>query len=200
MALMTVRAAAEKLGVGYSTMKRWIGDGRVRTTLTEGGHHRISDAEIDRLTAHNQPAGKNRTARAVDPDDTLAGLSARNRLLGFVEEVRVDGLLAQVRLRVGNQTLTAVVTADAIHALKLKRGDDALAVIKSTEVMIAKPRQPDTLLVEICDATTVGILLQFSRRSARPSLHSPPVWSCRSLQACTTRLTRSRACIVRRRA
>jgi len=138
MALMTVRAAAEKLGVGYSTMKRWIGDGRVRTTLTEGGHHRISDAEIDRLTSHSQPAGK-ANPRTVEPDDTLAGLSARNRLLGFVEEVRIDGLLAQVRLRVGNQTLTAVVTADAIHALKLKRGDDALAVIKSTEVMIAKP-------------------------------------------------------------
>jgi len=138
MALMTVRAAAEKLGVGYSTMKRWIGDGRVRTSLTEGGHHRISDAEIDRLTAHHHPE-KVRAERAVDPDDTLAGLSARNRLLGFVEEVRIDGLLAQVRLRVGNQTLTAVITADAIHALKLKRGDDALAVIKSTEVMIAKP-------------------------------------------------------------
>ena len=137
MALMTVRAAAERLGVGYSTMKRWIGDGRVRTTLTGGGHHRISDAEIDRLTAHSQPA-KARAARPADPDDTLAGLSARNRLLGFVEEVRIDGLLAQVRLRVGNHTLTAVVTSDAIHALKLKRGDDAMAVIKSTEVMIAK--------------------------------------------------------------
>jgi len=139
MALMTVRAAAEKLGVGYSTMKRWIGDGRVRTTLTEGGHHRISDGEIDRLTSHNQPAGKARAARPAEPDETLAGLSARNRLAGFVEEVRIDGLLAQVRLRVGNQTLTAVITADAIQALKLKRGDDALAVIKSTEVMIAKP-------------------------------------------------------------
>src|SRR6185436_4192723 len=92
MALMTVRAAAEKLGVGYSTMKRWIGDGRVRTTLTEGGHHRISDAEIDRLTSHNQPAGKARAARPPDPDETLAGLSARNRLAGFVEEVRIDGL------------------------------------------------------------------------------------------------------------
>jgi molybdopterin-binding protein len=138
MSLMTVRAAAEKLGVGYSTMKRWIGDGRVRTTLTEGGHHRISDAEIDRLTAHSQPAGKARAPRPTAPDDTLAGLSARNRLMGFVEEVRIDGLLAQVRLRVGSQTLTAVVTADAVHALKLRRGDDALAVIKSTEVMIAK--------------------------------------------------------------
>ena len=143
MALMTVRAAAEKLGVGYSTMKRWIGDGRVRTTLTGGGHHRISDAEIDRLTSQSQPAGKARAARPADPDDTLAGLSARNRLLGFVEEVRIDGLLAQVKLRVGSQTLTAVVTSDAIHALKLKRGDDALAVIKSTEVMIAKSLNPN---------------------------------------------------------
>src|SRR5215204_5843125 len=138
MALMTVRSAAEKLGVGYSTMKRWIGDGRVRTSLTEGGHHRIADAEIDRLTANTQPAAKVRATRPADPDDTLAGLSARNRLAGFVDEVRIDGLLAQVRLRVGNQTLTAVITADAVRALKLRRGDDAVAIVKSTEVMIAK--------------------------------------------------------------
>jgi molybdopterin-binding protein len=50
----------------------------------------------------------------------------------------VDGLLAQVRLRIGDQRLTAVITRDAIEALKLKRGQPALAVIKSTEVMIAR--------------------------------------------------------------
>jgi molybdopterin-binding protein len=50
----------------------------------------------------------------------------------------VDGLLAQVRLRVGDHTLTAVITADAVRALKLRRGDDAVAIIKSTEVMIAR--------------------------------------------------------------
>ena len=138
MALMTVRAAATKLGVGYSTMKRWIGTGRVRTTLTSGGHHRVSDAEVDRLLTHSRPeAAKSRQARA-QADDTIAGLSARNRLHGFVEEVRIDGLLAQVRMRVGDQTLTAVITADAVQALKLRRGDDAIAVIKSTEVMIAR--------------------------------------------------------------
>lgn len=136
MALMTVRAAAGKLGVGYSTMKRWIATGRVRTTLTSGGHHRVADAEIDRLLAHSKPASK--AAAKPAHDDTVMGLSARNRLRGFVEEVRVDGLLAQVRLRVGDQTLTAVITADAVAALKLRRGDDALAIIKSTEVMIAR--------------------------------------------------------------
>ena len=137
MALVTVRAAAERLGVGYSTFKRWIHTGHVRTTRTEGGHHRVSDAEIERLLARQQP-GERRRPRPADPDESVAGLSARNRLHGFIDEVRVDGLLAQVRLRVGDQSLTAVITADAVRALKLRRGDDAIAIVKSTEVMIAR--------------------------------------------------------------
>ena len=132
MALHTVRAAAEQLGVAYSTLKRWVHTGTVRTTRTEGGHHRISDNEIDRLLARQQPERRpRRTVTAVD--DSLAGLSARNRLHGFIEEVRVDGLLAQVRMRVGDHSLTAVITADAVRALKLRRGDDVLAIIKSTK-------------------------------------------------------------------
>ena len=143
MGLITVRAAADRLGVSYSTMKRWIATGKVRTTLTSGGHHRVSDAEIDRLIAHGNPdAAKPRSRPAITAEDAIVGLSARNRLHGFVEEVRVDGLLAQVRLRVGDQILTAVITADAVQALKLRRGDDALAVIKSTEVMIARLPAP----------------------------------------------------------
>jgi molybdopterin-binding protein len=138
MALVTVRAAAERLGVGYSTFKRWIHTGHVRTTRTEGGHHRVSDAEIERLLARQQP-GERRRPRPADPDESVAGLSARNRLHGFIDEVRIDGLLAQVRLRVGDQSLTAVITADAVRALKLRRGDDAIAIVKSTEVMIGTP-------------------------------------------------------------
>ncbi len=144
MALLTVRAAAERLGVGYSTLKRWVLAGHVRTTRTEGGHHRVSDAEIDRLQARQQPepAAPVRRRPAAAADESLFGLSARNRLHGFVDEVRIDGLLAQVRLRVGNQHLTAVITADAVRALKLRRGDDALAIVKSTEVMIARAAAP----------------------------------------------------------
>ncbi len=138
MALVTVRAAAERLGVAYSTLKRWVHTGHVRTTRTEGGHHRIADAEIDRLMARQQPDAR-RNARANEADESIDGLSARNRLHGFIDEVRIDGLLAQVRLRMGDQSLTAVITADAVRALKLRRGDDALAIIKSTEVMIAVP-------------------------------------------------------------
>ena len=138
MAILTVRTAAERLGVAYSTLKRWVHTGHVRTTRTEGGHHRVSEAEIDRLMARQQPDARRRAPVKADPDESLEGLSARNRLHGFIDEVRIDGLLAQVRLRVGDQSLTAVITADAVRALKLRRGDDALAIIKSTEVMIAK--------------------------------------------------------------
>jgi molybdopterin-binding protein len=137
MALLTVRAAAARLGIGYSTLKQWIYQGRVRTTQTAGGHHRISDVEIDRLTTRKAPAGT-AVARAPGATGLIVALSGRNRLRGYVEEVRTDGLLGQVRLRIGDQTLTAVITGDAIHELKLRRGDDAVAIIKSTEVMIAR--------------------------------------------------------------
>jgi molybdopterin-binding protein len=136
MALLTVRAAAERLGVGYSTLKHWIYEGRVRTTQTPGGHHRVSDAEIERLAAHSEPAALRR--HHAPEAGLIVALSGRNRLRGFVEEVRTDGLLAQVRLRIGDQILTAVITGDAIRELKLRRGDDAVAIVKSTEVMIAK--------------------------------------------------------------
>jgi molybdopterin-binding protein len=137
MALLTVRAAAERLGIGYSTLKQWIYQGRVRTTQTEGGHHRIADAEIDRLVSRRKP-GQPSEASRPGATGLIVALSGRNRLRGFVEEVRIDGLLGQVRLRIGDQTLTAVITGDAIQELNLRRGDDAVAIIKSTEVMIAR--------------------------------------------------------------
>ena len=136
MALLTVRAAAQRLGVGYSTLKQWIYSGRVRTTTTAGGHHRVAEAEIDRLVARG--GGEPVKTKAGPAGGLIVALSGRNRLRGFIEEVRTDGLLAQVRLRIGDQRLTAVITADAVSELKLKRGDYALAIIKSTEVMIAR--------------------------------------------------------------
>lgn len=133
--LITPRAAADRLGVSYSTFKQWIYRGSVRTVRTSGGHHRITEAEVERLLASASRMPKAR--QATQPfSGVLVSLSGRNQLRGIVEEVRVEGLLAQVRLRIGEQRLTAVITRDAIDALKLKRGQPALAVIKSTEVMI----------------------------------------------------------------
>jgi len=137
MTLLTVRAAAQRLGIGYSTLKQWIYQGRVRTTHTAGGHHRIADAEIDRLLARRSPL-KSQAGRRPQATAFIVALSGRNRLRGYVDEVRSDGLLGQVRLRIGDQTLTAVITGDAIQELRLRRGDHAVASIKSTEVMIAR--------------------------------------------------------------
>ena len=136
MSQVTVRNAAARLGVGYSTLKQWIYQGQVRTTQTPGGHHRIAEAELDRLLARRGGRAGRRVKPA--PHGVIVSLSGRNQLRGFVEEVRMDGLLAQVRLRVGDQTLTAVITRDAVAELKLRRGDEAVAIIKSTEVMIAR--------------------------------------------------------------
>lgn len=136
MALLNVREAATRLGVSYSTLKQWIYRGSVRTTQTEGGHHRVADVEVERLLARRGKLPKARPRRT--PGGTLVSISGRNQLRGIVEEVRQEGLLAQVRLRVGDQTLTAVITRDAIAELRIKRGDTATAIIKSTEVMIAR--------------------------------------------------------------
>ena len=139
MSLVTVRAAADRLGVSYSALKQWIYKGTVRTVRTGGGHYRIADAEIDRLLASQgrMPAGRGRRRR-TRAAGMLVSISGRNQLRGIVEEVRAEGLLAQVRLRIGDQQLTAVITRDAVDELKLRRGQEALAIIKSTEVMIAK--------------------------------------------------------------
>jgi molybdopterin-binding protein len=138
MALITVRAAADRLGISYSSLKQWIYKGTVRTIRTGGGHHRISDAEIDRLLASQGKAPRGRASRRPRAKVMLVAISGRNQLRGIVEEVRAEGLLAQVRLRIGDQRLTAIITRDAIDELKLRRGDEAIAIIKSTEVMIAK--------------------------------------------------------------
>jgi molybdopterin-binding protein len=165
--LLTVREAADRLGVAYSTLKQWIYDGGIRTTRTRGGHYRISESEVERAADGRRfdagasvpsvaaadgrrfdaggsvPSvaaadGRRWGADSVRSVGVLVALSGRNQLRGIVEEIRGDGLLAQVRLRVGNQMLTAVITRDAVTELKLKRGDEAVAIIKSTEVMIGR--------------------------------------------------------------
>src|SRR5688572_17310757 len=137
---LTPRDAAQRLGVSYSAFKQWIYKGSVRTVRTSGGHHRVAEAEVERLLGAQGrlPKGAARARRAAP--GVLVALSGRNQLRGIVDEVRVEGLLAQVRLRIGDQRLTAVITRDAVEELKLKRGTTAVAIIKSTEVMIAREK------------------------------------------------------------
>jgi molybdopterin-binding protein len=125
--LLTPRQAAERLGMSYPAFKHWILAGRIRTVKTPGGHHRIPlDALEEFLPAAAAHTGSSR-------------ISGRNQLLGTVIEVTIDGLLAKVVVSVGNQRVTAIITADGARELSLKPGDQALALIKATEVMIGRP-------------------------------------------------------------
>ena len=65
-------------------------------------------------------------------------LSARNQLRGVVTDVAVEGLMAEVRVAIGDQELVAVITRSAAERLRLRPGDGVYAVVKSTEVMIGK--------------------------------------------------------------
>jgi molybdopterin-binding protein len=129
---LTPAEAARALGVSYPTIKQWIYKKKIRSVRTPGGHHRIPRSEIARLGA----SGAFRSAaQEASPLDAISG---RNKLAGVVTRVRVSGLLAEVALDVGGQTLTSIITAAAARELRLKPGAPAVALIKATEVMVIR--------------------------------------------------------------
>jgi len=65
-------------------------------------------------------------------------VSGRNQLAGKVVSIRIEGLMAEVILSLGEAQITAIVTAEAVRELGLKKGDTAAALIKSTDVMIER--------------------------------------------------------------
>lgn len=126
------REVAQVLGISYPTVKQWIYRGKLKTVRTPGGHHRIPQPEIDRfLHRAGLRPGPARRGR-------FRLISGRNQLVGRVAEVRIEGLLAQVKLSIGGQYITSLITADAAREMRLRPGDTAAALIKSTEVMILR--------------------------------------------------------------
>jgi molybdopterin-binding protein len=65
-------------------------------------------------------------------------LSARNQLRGRIVSVAVEGVMAEVRVRIGEQELVSVITRGSAERLRLTAGDEVIAVIKSTEIMIGR--------------------------------------------------------------
>lgn len=128
--LLTPRAAAERLGISYPTIKQWLYRGKLRAVKTPGGHFRIHEREIQSFLQIG--------ARAPRPRQLASSVSGRNQLVGTIVQVRYDGLLAQIKLAIGDQTVTSVITADAARELRLKPGMKAAALIKATEVMVVR--------------------------------------------------------------
>jgi molybdopterin-binding protein len=133
MELYRLREAAAEIGVSYPTLKQWIYKGKVRTVKTPGGHHRIPSAEVERLSGSQ----RTRSSRGLGPVG-LEAISGRNKLLGTVVDVKFDGLLAQVTIEVGGQSIVSIITRDSCQRLGLERGVRAFALIKATEVMVIR--------------------------------------------------------------
>ena len=131
--LLAPREAANVLGISYPTLKQWIYHGKLKSVKTPGGHHRVPESEIDRLIPKKLERGSIETRRG-----NFRKVSGRNQLVGRVLEVKYSGLLAQVRMAIGEQHITAIITADAAKEMRLKVGERAAALVKSTEVMILR--------------------------------------------------------------
>src|SRR3954469_12003503 len=131
--LLSPREAAQVLGVSYPTLKQWIYKGKIRTIKTAGGHHRVPEDQIDKFLYRGSQGGRI-TARR----HTFRRVSGRNQLVGRVVDVKVSGLMAQVTLSIGGQHITSIITADAVREMRLKKGQKAAALVKSTEVMILR--------------------------------------------------------------
>lgn len=131
--LLAPREAANILAISYPTLKQWIYKGKIKTAKTPGGHHRVPESEIDRLIPKKLERGDIESRR-----NNFRKISGRNQLIGRVLAVKYSGLLAQVSMAIGEQHITAIITADAAKEMRLKPGERAAALIKSTEVMILR--------------------------------------------------------------
>ncbi len=131
-AMLTPREAARLLGVSYPTIKQWILAGKLKTVQTPGGHHRVAESALKPFLA------KDAEKQPAESRDRYRRVSGRNQLAGKVVAVRLEGLLAEVVLSVGEVRITAIITAEAVRELGLKKGDSAAALIKSTDVMIER--------------------------------------------------------------
>lgn len=130
--LLTPREAAKLLGISYPTIKQWILSGKLKTAKTAGGHHRIAESALKPFLA------KDSKKSPEESRERYRRVSGRNQLIGKVVSVRIEGLLAEVVLAIGDAHITAIITADAARELALKKGDTAAALIKSTSVMVER--------------------------------------------------------------
>jgi molybdopterin-binding protein len=137
--LLKPREAAAALGISYATIKQWILAGTLKTIRTPGGHHRIPQSSLAKLTATAPgKAGEASSKERIASRERFRAVSGRNQLVGTIVEVKISGLLAKVVLAIGDQRITSIITADAVREMQLRRGQTAAALMKSTEVMIVR--------------------------------------------------------------
>jgi molybdopterin-binding protein len=120
---LTASEAARALGISLDTLRRWDRSGRIRTKRDKANRRLVPAAEVTRLKGR---------AGAEE-------LSARNRFRGVVRAVEIDGFLARIELDATVPArVVAIITREAAEELDLRPGREAVAIVKSTSVMVER--------------------------------------------------------------
>jgi len=130
MPQMRIRDAAGFLGVSDDTVRRWIEVGSLTSTNDASGRKVIDGYELAMFA---------RSQSTTAPNPLGVASSARNRFVGLVTDIRVDAVMAQVELQCGPFRVVSLMSSDAVRELKLVLGSVAVAVVKSTTVIVETP-------------------------------------------------------------
>jgi molybdopterin-binding protein len=131
---LRIGEAAEMLGVSVETVRRWEREGRLRTKRTDGGQRRVPLDEVRRLLDERRRAGTDRP---------IVAQSARNRFAGVVTRIERDRVAAVVEVLAGPHRLVSLMTAEAVEEMGLAVGDEAVCVVKATNVIVEVPSPRD---------------------------------------------------------
>jgi molybdopterin-binding protein len=126
-----VRQASALLGVSDDTIRRWIESGNLPAAKDEVGRLVIDGAILAEFSRTH--------AASPAPDPSGVGRSARNRFVGLVTKVVMDGVMAQVEVQCGPHAVVSLMSSEAVRELGLEPGRMAVAVVKATTVIIETP-------------------------------------------------------------
>lgn len=126
--------AAEMLGVTVDTVRRWAVDGRLNVVRSEGGQRLVPIAEITRLIGERRQGATDRP---------IVAQSARNRFPGIVTRIEKDRIAAVVEVLAGPHRMVSLMTAEAVEEMGLEVGDEAICVVKATNVIVEVPSPRD---------------------------------------------------------
>lgn len=132
MTRFRIGEAAELLGVSADTVRRWIDAGRIRAERDEHGHRAVDGVDLAAFAR----------AQAAERDERSDASSARNRLRGIVVGVVRDTVMAQVDIQAGPFRIVSLMSREAVDELDLRVGSLAVAVIKSTNVLVERAAPP----------------------------------------------------------
>ena len=118
------------LGISVETLRRWESEGRLRMERSEGGQRLVEIEEVARLID---------ARRKATTDRPIVAQSARNRFHGIVTRIESDRIAAVVEVIAGPHRLVSLMTAEAVVEMGLKVGDEAVCVVKATNVIVEIP-------------------------------------------------------------